>query len=58
MLNNEVDPHRMYHKANKTTTDSSINGILDDFFRETSCFNMWDGKIKLKNCNVISPYEL
>ena len=48
----------MLNRANKTTTNSSINGILDDFFRETPCFNMWEGKIKLKNCNVISPYEL
>lgn len=32
----------MLKRANKTTTDSSINGILDDFFRETPCFDMWD----------------
>nr|DAX19781.1 MAG TPA: hypothetical protein [Caudoviricetes sp.] len=27
-------------------------------FQRNAMFNMWDGKIKLKNCNVISPYEL
>ena len=48
----------MLNRANKTTTDSSINGILDDFFRETPCFDMWDDKIKPENCNVICPYEL
>lgn len=38
----------MLKRANKTTTNSSINGILDDFFRETPRFDMWDDKIKLK----------
>lgn len=31
----------MLNRANKITTNSSVNSILDDFFRETPCFKIW-----------------